>query len=201
MFDWIKKVLFEEEEQVVDEAQLEDIDFSQVDTDMDHLIHEQTKPTLETKTMSEPLIEKTASFGIDLEPKPIIKEKKEEYQYHSEVKRDYKPEIVIPTVISPIYGGVKLDNKKANSENADIMPKIKRSDALGTVISPVYGQQELETHRTSAVEKMANAVRVTESWEDDIPLNEFLQAEEENPECKQFSLFEDELTHPIEEEL
>lgn len=205
MFEWLKNLLFDEEDVVVEEDKLEQIDFTKVD-DFEDILSEPSKKTNVHKT-------------VEKQEEPVAKEKKEEVllrtEFNIQLKDEPKKEktaevkikrsertsnerkekdIEINSVISPMFG--EGEEKKVESL-APSSPMMKKKDGLGTVISPIYGQAELSIHEQEAIAKIKEnkqtemPVIEEDDWKDDIPLEELISGEEESDDCVQFSLFGD----------
>lgn len=205
MFEWLKNLLFDEEEVVVEEAELNSIDFSRVDN-FDSVVTEKTEKEekediiQETKKQSVPIVEKvevTPRSDLNIQfTSPSKKEETEEYvpkrSERTTIRKD--KEIEIQQVLSPMFGGKEVKN--VDQIHLEPSP-IKKKDGLGTVISPMYGQEELTQHQKQATEKRKtenNEKKILldeEDWSDDVPLEQLISDDEKNDDCVQFSLFGD----------
>lgn len=211
MFDWLKNLLFDEEEVVIEEDSLDRIDFNKVQ-DIENVI----KPTVskdikevqevkkegvnEVKGEEPKKVEDAVSFRKDLNIQVVEAEKEKEVvsKKNERADRNDRPlrkekEIEIEQVLSPMFGGGEMKVVK-NRTQKEVAPKKK--DGLGTVISPIYGQEELNMHEKEAIQKIEEEKKddlplFDEEWKDDIPLEELITNEEENDDCVQFSLFGD----------
>lgn len=200
MFEWLKNLLFEEEEVTIEESEIEEIDFANNRKDIADII---AQPSASPKRVVEeyvPLEVKSepvnTSFGIEVEP--LVKEKEKEKKPMVRMLPPREPsenKTVEMNVISPMYGGTQETKPTKKNTSIDTPPK-RRSDALGTVISPMYGQNELATHEQEAIKRIEEekpAVVVSDDWnEEEVSLDEILLNEEETEDCVQFSLFGDE---------
>ncbi len=199
MFEWLKNLLFDEEEVVVEEKKLEKIDFTKVN-DLDHIMSE--KPLNQKTEHSEEIIKESVEetpvsikkdFNIQIEEAPKKEEIKVKKSERSVSERKEK-DIEINSVISPMFGS----NTKKSVENVKMeSAPVKKKDGLGTIISPMYGQAELIVHEKEAIEKIEKnqkemvPLMEDDDWKNDIPIEELITNEEENEDCVQFSLFGD----------
>ena len=211
MFELLKNLLFDEEDVLVEEDNLEQIDFTKVDDFEDILSEAPNKPMVQSNVQRSPEKSETLAvkekedhdevllrteFNIQLKDEPKkekaaeIKTKRPERAVSEKKERD----IEINSVISPMFG--EGEGKKVEAL-APSSPVTKKKDGLGTVISPIYGQAELNVHEQEAIAKIKEneqadmPVIEEDDWKDDIPLEELISGEEENDECVQFSLFGD----------
>lgn len=203
MLEWLKKILYEEEEDIVEESELEAIDFSHVENEeLSTIIEEQPveQPVVEeVKVEKVPVVEVNEpknNFNIQVsEQKEVEKEMAKPVRVRSIPDRKEK-EIEVSAVISPIFGGPKIETPKETSQHVQKPLHAKqKKDALGTVISPMYGQNELEEHQKEVEEQAElkkTAVFIEADEEDEVPLEELIYNEEETDDCVQFSLFGDE---------
>ncbi len=213
MLDWVKKLLFEDEEIVVEENKLEKIDFTKVNNFENIISDEKETEKVEEAPKIEMIeIEKEEpisykkEFNIQLtEPTPVqevvverkrVESKRPERERPERTERTEKEtNVEIMTVISPIYGGKEVKKSTTNT-NVTVTPK--RKDSLGTVISPMYGQHELQKHQleaTARIEENKNKqmpLVEDDDWKNDIPLDELISSADETTDCVQFSLFGDE---------
>ena len=209
MFEWLKNLLFSEEDVVVEEDKLEEIDFTKVN-DFERILTDTSKKTnTEEKNAvkekkEEALNEEKKNdiplrneFNIQLKEsqpkKEPLSEAKTKRTDRSVSERKEK-DIEINSVISPMFGE---GNEKKVEKLTPTSTVVKKKDGLGTVISPMYGQAELNVHEQEAIAKI-NESKQTEmpvieedDWKDDIPLEELITGEEESDDCVQFSLFGD----------
>lgn len=206
MLDWLKKILFEEEVEEIQEDKLEKIDFTKVDT-IENFVKEtpaqevvdEVKEEIQEEVKEVVEVVKKNEFNIQL-TEPTKKEEKP--QVETRIKRERtervqteQKEVYIGSVISPIFGGKET---KTTNNTAKPVSVMKKKDSLGTVISPMYGQAELLKHETEAKNKMQEVktepIVVNDDWKNDIPLEELISNDVENNDCVQFSLFGDEQT-------
>ena len=201
MFEWLKNLLFEEEEVTIEESEIEEIDFANNRKDIADIIANRSEPKIQKEKVYEGpqmVSQEPApkSFGIEVEPEAAEKEKKPARPVFSQSVKNTEPKVVDMNVISPMYGGTSEPKDKKKKPIIDTAPK-RRSDALGTVISPMYGQSELATHEKEAMKRIEEEkpeVVVGDDWgEDEVKLEEILYTEEENTDCMQFSLFGDDV--------
>ncbi|MGN1343444.1 MAG: hypothetical protein ACI4U3_02615 [Traorella sp.] len=190
MFEWLKKILFEEEVVNVEEDKLEKIDFTQVDN-IDNIVKEEKieKKAVIEKEEEKPTIKKEFNIQINNVKK---EEKTVEYKPKRERVQETK-DIEIGTVISPMFGGKDIKQPQTTSKT---VYSPKKKDSLGTVISPMFGQAELLNHEKEAQNKIDETQEITpvlesEEWKNDIPLDELISDDKENTDCFQFSLFGD----------
>lgn len=211
MFDWIKKVLFEEEVVEVEEKKLEEINFSQV-KDIEEIITETPKKEPIKEVLPKEEI-KAEEVKVEEPQKPILNKKEfniqltepKEPQTKTEIKQELRRRIdrntepkeqtiEIGSVISPIFGGGEV---KKNEQKTTVTVTPKRKDEIGIVISPMYGQKELSEHEKQAKAKIEENKKKNvpiieeDDWKNDIPLDELITKEEETNDCVQFSLFGD----------
>lgn len=213
MFEWLKNLLFDEEEVVVEEDELNQINFSNV-----HDIETVISEPKQAEKKKDIVVEKTTHQEIKKEePKETLppksnlniqfKEVKKEEVEEPVIKRSERvekktsrkeKEFEINQVLSPMFGGKEVKSVEKITMEA---PAVKRKDGLGTVISPMYGQAELIAHEQEASlkyqqEKPKEVPLVEDDdWNDDVPLEELINTVEESDDCVQFSLFGD---HPEE---
>lgn len=213
MFEWLKNLLFDEEEVVVEEDELNQINFSNV-----HDIETVISEPKQAEKKKDIVVEKTNHQEIKKEePKETLppksnlniqfKEVKKEEVEEPVIKRSERiekktsrkeKEFEINQVLSPMFGGKEVKSVEKITMEA---PAVKRKDGLGTVISPMYGQAELIAHEQEASlkyqqEKPKEVPLVEDDdWNDDVPLEELINTVEESDDCVQFSLFGD---HPEE---
>lgn len=210
MFDWIKKLLFEEEEVVVEENKLEEIDFTKVN-DLENVLSEEEKvevkvatevkrveedPQVEYKKEDVPL---KKEFNIQINEPTPLKPQEEPVEYkRRRTDRSYEePKVEVAHVISPMFGG---KNDKKVEPKVHVVTQPKKKDGVGIVISPMYGQSELNEHKKEAETKIeenknkVNPMIEDDDWKNDIPLDELISSEEETNDCVQFSLFGDNQT-------
>lgn len=204
MLNWLKNLLFEEEEDVVDEAQLEQINFDNVKEDFNNILLDsdnKSETYKQPEIIEQVKVDKPKSFGIELEPAMPKKEAREvkearETVFHSQKNRTSaeKPDVVINTVISPIFGGSETD-KKVKKTPEPVIKSNKKKDVLG-VISPIYGQSNEEVHEVDIMKDLVlNPIveeQVTVTPQDDYTLDDIIVNEEIEDECVQISLFGDE---------
>lgn len=222
MFDWVKKLLFEEEETVVEEDKLEEIDFTKVN-DLENIITE--TPQEEVKVVEEVVEEKVEKkveevkeekentvaykkeFNIQLDgpTTPQVQEvpsrRRVERERTERVERPERSEketnAEVMSVISPIFGGKEV---KKTTQKTVVSVTPKRKDSIGIVISPMYGQKELQEHQAEATvrieENKSKQMPLVEDddWKNDIPLDELISTTDETNDCVQFSLFGDDQT-------
>lgn len=206
MIKWIKGILFEEEEEIVDESKLETLNFDNVKEDFNNILLD--KPAAEQPAVAEEPVkevvteEKQKSFGIDLQPTRPVRETKEVKETREPVHRTVKPrtantekgEAVITTIISPIFGGSSDDKKKTHKAEPKVKPA-KKKEVLG-VISPIYGQNEDEVEEVNVFKHLAQTNTTVKenigTIEDDYTLDDIIVNEETADECVQISLFGDE---------
>lgn len=207
MFDWLKKLLFEEEEVTIEESEIEEIDFTNNNRKdiADIIANREVKSEAEE---IEPIsfVEKeepTKNFGIEVEP--IVEEKiKPARPIMTQPVKNNENKVVEMNVISPMYGGSGESKPNKKTVTIDTAPK-RRSDALGTIISPMYGQSELATHEKEAkmrIEEEKKPVIVKDDWDnEEVKLEDILFNEEESEDCVQFSLFGEDVSQvKIEED-
>lgn len=209
MFEWLKNLLFDEEDVVVEEDKLEEIDFSKVN-DFENILSDAPKKiNIEEKSVKEKreevLIEEEKKNEIPLRTEFNIQLKesqpKKEVQGELKLKRTERSvserkekDVEINSVISPMFGG---NEEKKIERLTPSSPIMKKKDGLGTVISPMYGQAELSVHEQEAIAKINEnkqkemPIIEEDDWKDDIPLEELISSEEESNDCVQFSLFGD----------
>lgn len=221
MFDWVKKLLFEEEETVVEEDKLEEIDFTKVNN-LENIIsepvqEEKVEPVVEqvkeenvqeTKEVSnekENTIPIKKEFNIQLDnpttqvvQETTTKRRVERLERTEKVERNEKEtNIEMMGVISPMFGGKEV---KKTTQKTTITVTPKKKDSIGIVISPMYGQKELQEHQIEAINKIEEnkskqmPLVEDDDWKNDIPLDELINSEEETNDCVQFSLFGDNQT-------
>lgn len=220
MFDWVKKLLFEEEETVVEEDKLEEIDFTKVN-DLENIITE--TPEEEVKVVEEVVKEEVKVEEVKEENENTVAYKKEfniqldgpttpqvqetpirrrvERERTERVERTERSEkesnVEVMSVISPIFGGKEV-KKSTQKKVVTVAPKKK--DSIGIVISPMYGQKELQEHQAEATvrieENKSKQMPLVEDddWKNDIPLDELISTTDETNDCVQFSLFGDDQT-------
>ena len=217
MFDWVKKLLFEEEETVVEEDKLEEIDFTKVN-DLENIITETEKE----EPIEEVVVEQVQTVEVVKEEKentvPLKKEfniqldtpttqpvqesaPKRRVERERTVERPERTEkeasVEMMSVISPMFGGKEV---KKTSQKATVTVTPKKKDSIGIVISPMYGQKELQEHQVEAktrIEENKNKqmpLVEDDDWKNDIPLDELISSTDETNDCVQFSLFGDNQT-------
>lgn len=216
MFDWVKKLLFEEEETIVEENKLEEIDFTKVNN-LENIITETEK----VEVIEEPVVEQVQTIEVVKEEKENIVPLKKEFNIQldtpttqslqeSTLKRRVERERVerpernekessveMMTVISPMFGGKEV---KKTSQKITVSVTPKKKDSIGIVISPMYGQKELQEHQVEAKtrieENKSKQMPLVEDddWKNDIPLDELISSADETNDCVQFSLFGDNQT-------
>lgn len=217
MFDWVKKLLFEEEETIVEENKLEEIDFTKVN-DLENIITETEKEEI----VEEVVVEQVQTIEVVKEEKentvPLKKEfniqldtpttqpvqesaPKRRVERERTVERPERTEkeasFEMMSVISPMFGGKEV---KKTSQKATVTVTPKKKDSIGIVISPMYGQKELQEHQVEAktrIEENKNKqmpLVEDDDWKNDIPLDELISSTDETNDCVQFSLFGDNQT-------
>lgn len=217
MFDWVKKLLFEEEETIVEEDKLEEIDFTKVN-DLENIITETEKE----ETVEEVVVEQVQTIEVVKEEKENTVPLKKEFNIQldtpttqpvqeSAPKRRVERERIVErpertekeasvemmSVISPMFGGKEV---KKTSQKTTVTVTPKKKDSIGIVISPMYGQKELQEHQVQAktrIEENKNKqmpLVEDDDWKNDIPLDELISSADETNDCVQFSLFGDNQT-------
>lgn len=216
MFDWVKKLLFEEEETIVEENKLEEIDFTKVNN-LENIITETEK----VEVIEEPVVEQVQTIEVVKEEKENIVPLKKEFNIQLDTpttqplqentlkrrverERVERPErnekessVEMMTVISPMFGGKEV---KKTSQKTTVSVTPKKKDSIGIVISPMYGQKELQEHQVEAKtrieENKSKQMPLVEDddWKNDIPLDELISSADETNDCVQFSLFGDNQT-------
>lgn len=217
MFDWVKKLLFEEEETVVEEEKLEEIDFTKVN-DLENIITDTPQEVKEESVIEEIKVEEDTKentilikkeFNIQLDepttqtvqetPKRRVERERVERVEKSErtERTEKETNIEMMSVISPMFGGKEV---KKTSQKTTVTVTPKKKDSIGIVISPMYGQKELLEHQAEAkvkIEENKNKqmpLVEDDDWKNDIPLDELISSVDETNDCVQFSLFGDNQT-------
>ena len=217
MFDWVKKLLFEEEETIVEENKLEEIDFTKVndleniitETEKEEIVEEVVVEQVQTIEVAKEEKENTVplkkEFNIQLDTPTIqpVQESSPKRRVERErtVERPERTEkeasVEMMSVISPMFGGKEV---KKTSQKATVTVTPKKKDSIGIVISPMYGQKELQEHQAEAktrIEENKNKqmpLVEDDDWKNDIPLDELISSTDETNDCVQFSLFGDNQT-------
>lgn len=211
MFDWVKKLLFEEEETVVEEEKLEEIDFTKVN-DLENIITETPQKEIKVEEVIEQVkveeivkeentvsIKKEFNIQLDGPTTQVVQETtpKRRVERERPERNEKETNIEIMSVISPMYGGKEV---KKTSAKPTVSVTPKKKDGLGVVISPMYGQNELQEHKNEAririEENKSKEMPLVEDddWKNDIPLDELISSVDETNDCVQFSLFGDNQT-------
>lgn len=214
MFEWLKNLLFDEEEVVVEEDELNQINFSNVH-DIETVFSEPKKEEIkkdiviekmpqEPQKKEEPKTVTPPKKDFNIQLKEVNKKEEVEETVIKRSERTEKKssrrekEIEINQVLSPMFGGKQVQSVEKITMEA---PAVKRKDGLGTVISPMYGQAELIVHEQEASLKYQQEKKEEiplvedDDWNDNVPLEELINTVEESDDCVQFSLFGD---HPEE---
>ncbi len=206
MFKKLLSFLFEEDNEVIVDDDLEKVDFSRVqEADLSSIVStprpvekrvDQLRPQPSHRTASveeEPV--RTQTIDIKIEP-----EKKETQRpARTEVRREVKKEYEFSPVISPMFGSSEAKKPKRPAPVTET-PMSKKRNALGTVISPMYGQSELDHFEMEAKlekeekEKQQEVAPVVEELEAGLSLDDLIvnDHEADTDDCIQFSLFGDE---------
>ena len=205
LFKKVIGLLFEEDNEVIVEDDLEKVDFSAVKADdISDLIQErkieQIRPIAPVVVENKPEImqdikaEPMKSIDIQVEPKRKIVEPMIERRVKP---TESKKEFDFTPVISPMFGS-KNNSKSASVQVEHEIPTAKRRNPLGTVISPMYGQNELDAFEDEAqtyLEEKKHQPVIVEDEEtlDNIELEDLIvNSQDINEEdCIQFSLFGD----------
>lgn len=218
MFDWVKKLLFEEEETIVEENKLEEIDFTKVNN-LENIITETEKvevkeePVVETVQTTEEVkeekvntvpIKKEFNIQLDTPTTPTVQEttprrrvERDRTERVEREKTEKETSVEMMSVISPMFGGKEV---KKTSQKTTVAVTPKKKDSIGIVISPMYGQKELQEHQVEAkvrIEENKNKqmpLVEDDDWKNDIPLDELISSVDETNDCVQFSLFGDNQT-------
>lgn len=206
MFKKILSFLFEEDNEVVVDDDLEKVDFSRVQhEEFSTIVNEKRvdqlrpQPRPQAQPIQRPIVEeqeapRTQTIDIKLEP-----EKKEPQRPVREVRKEVKKDFEFTPVISPMFGSSEVKKPKRPAPVVETSTSKKRN-ALGTVISPMYGQSELDRFESEAQlelqekEKRQESAVVLEEFEEGLSLDDLIVNEVENnlEDCVQFSLFGDE---------
>ena len=171
--------LFEEEEEIEDEGELEEISFREPSVkrskpkmnEANELKHAPTyhKPRVETvekkpsAALPKPEVVKEKKFtSIEIsaeQPKPAVRSTRT-VQNSRSVKRSEplkQPEYTFTPVISPIFGMDETTEPKHAKKSQEAVPQIRKTisvapkkNPLGTVLSPMYGATELEDFEEEA---------------------------------------------------
>ncbi len=206
MFKKLLSFLFEEDNEVIVDDDLEKVDFSRVqEEDLSSIVStprpvekrvDQLRPQPSQRTVSveeEPV--RTQTIDIKIEP-----EKKETQRpARSEARREVKKEYEFSPVISPMFGSSEAKKPKRPAPVTET-PMSKKRNVLGTVISPMYGQSELDHFEMEAKlekeekEKQQEVAPVVEELEAGLSLDDLIvnDHEADADDCIQFSLFGDE---------
>ncbi|RHN02749.1 hypothetical protein [Dielma fastidiosa] len=208
MFKKILSFLFEEDDEVVVDDDLEKVDFSRVQNEeFSSIVNSEKRvdqlrpqPRPQTQPLSRPIevesepVTRTQTIDIKLEP-----EKKEPVRPQREVQKTVKKEFEFSPVISPMFGSSEVKKPKRPAPIVET-GSAKKRNALGTVISPMYGQSELDRFESEAQielqekEKRQESAPIIEEVEEGLSLDDLIVNESENSldDCVQFSLFGDE---------
>lgn len=174
VFKKIVGFLFEEEEEILEEGEIEPIEFQEeIPVHKPRVQMEETVPKPLSRPMKEqvvepviPVVEKKQFTSIELTP-PQPKEVKERPQRVA-VQRSaksrvepapIKQEFEFTPVISPIFGAdektVKMKKKSPSiPKERSTMTSPSKKNPLGTIISPIYGATELDEFKVEAEERL-----------------------------------------------
>lgn len=187
-------LLFEENDAVVADDELEDISFPEeaivykkqtktmketsVKQDVERSFYGEEVPIKKQDVVQEPT-KKFVSIEITDEKVEPVKEKdiRASRLAHATVVHEDKKEYEFAPVISPIFGSKDETVVEKGKSTIITLPKKKRDNPLGTVISPYFGLGELEEFKSEAQEEL---VKKEKSLLEEVPVEEIEQYEEED---------------------
>lgn len=204
--------LFEEEEEIEDEGELEEISFREPTMKRKQVRMEEASELKHASTYEKPRVETVVKKPI-VQPTPVetVPEKKfttieisEEQpkknavrstramQSNRAVKRNEplkQQEYTFTPVISPIFGMDETSEPKHAKKNQENVPQIRKTisiapkkNPLGTVLSPMYGATELEEFEEEAKIRLDN--ENDEIYEEEInePIEEVIEFDSDSDE-------------------
>lgn len=182
---FIKKIvgfLFEEEEEIEEEGQLEEVSIKETlrvkprtyveEDDLDrikrapikesvHVESVQVQPVKQEETKE--VKQETKFTSIDLSKETTAQRKAPEKKQVQRSKLEVKQEYEFTPVISPIFGASETEKshvKKANgatSQTRKTIPATPKKNPLGTILSPIYGVAQPEEMEEEVVEEQAKS--------------------------------------------
>ena len=183
MFKKLVGFLFEEEEEVEEEGELEDISFHSDYKESDVFQEEPPVITRRREPKEHIRVEPVHSVPSRIQ-KPVVEEKKESHFTTIDLEEEKKPprrtqsaslrrtptvmrseptkkEFEFVPVISPMFGADETTSSttvKSRTENhmndRKTISKVPKKNPLGTVLSPMYGATELEEFEVEAKERL-----------------------------------------------
>lgn len=204
--------LFEEEEEIEDEGELEEISFREPTmkrkqermSEASELKHASTyeKPRVET-VVKKPIVQPTQPEAVqekkfttieisEEQPKKNTVRSVRPAQSNRAVKRSEpikQQEYTFTPVISPIFGMDETAEPKHAKKNQENVPQIRKTisvapkkNPLGTVLSPMYGATELEEFEEEAKLRLDN--EADEIFEEEInePIEEVIEFDSDSDE-------------------